>query len=250
MGFNRALPAPFGFGNGIKPDGVGYFIVPNLTGTIIDYTFTIEFWTRLASDAQPFGAWWTIKNTNPETNTRVYIEQRGVGVGLDFAPPINFIQDNSRQHLAVFFDLAGGNVGSILNNNPSGYTTHGYGIEDDVLSSFSAFPTTMFRLFMDASGTSPQNCMTDEFRMYKGTLTTSEVSLNYNNGIGNNPSKTEDLLIWYKFEQFEMLDFSLLQDGTDIRLGIRDYSEHNNHAQPINLDTNPISPTYVLKPFN
>ena len=61
--------------------------------------------------------------------------------------------------------------------------------------------------------------------------------------------ETENLMVWYKFEKFENLDFSSFQDNSDIRLGIRDLSGKNRHAFPVNMDINPASPTYVIKPF-
>jgi len=89
----------------------------------------------------------------------------------------------------------------------------------------------------------------DEFRMYKRCLTKAEAARHWNNGRGDNPSNTEDLVFWFRFQEFEMLDFSVTQDGSDLRLGIRDYSGNKNHAFPIGMDTNPNSPGYVLKPF-
>ncbi len=96
------------------------------------------------------------------------------------------------------------------------------------------------------------NCTTtkiDEMRFYNRKLSIDELVLNDNGGTGNNPSTTENLFAWYQVEKFETLDFSALQDNSDLRLGIRDMSGKNNHAQPFNLDTNVTSSTYVLKPF-
>ncbi len=78
----------------------------------------------------------------------------------------------------------------------------------------------------------------------------SEIVTNYNSGIGNNPSRTEGLFLWFKFDQLETLDFSLAQDGSNMQLGIRDISGHDNHGL-INgtMDTNPVSPTFVLQPI-
>jgi hypothetical protein len=85
--------------------------------------------------------------------------------------------------------------------------------------------------------------------MYSEALTDTDIVTNYNGGLGNNPVKTETLFVWYIFEKFEMVDFSKLQDGSDLRIGMRDQSGKNNHAQPINLDTNINSSTYVIKSF-
>jgi hypothetical protein len=93
------------------------------------------------------------------------------------------------------------------------------------------------------------NAAMDEFRIYKKLITSEQFNMDYNAGVCNNPFETESLLVWYKFEAFELLDFSDLQDGSDIRIGIRDHSGNNYHAQPFSMDTNPASPNYVLKAF-
>ena len=72
----------------------------------------------------------------------------------------------------------------------------------------------------------------DEFRLYNRAISDVEIVTNYNNGVGYNASITEDLLFWYKFEKYENLDFSVLQDGSDLITGIRDISGKNNHALP------------------
>lgn len=109
-------------------------------------------------------------------------------------------------------------------------------------------PYTPTDFYIDYSVADTKTPM-DEFRFYDATLSEAQILSNYNSGIGANPCVTEFLKVWFQFEQFEMLDFSALQDGSDVQLGIKDMSNHHNHGMPINLDTNLMSPTYVLKPF-
>jgi hypothetical protein len=80
-------------------------------------------------------------------------------------------------------------------------------------------------------------------------LTLNELVQNDNNGAGNNPLTTENLFAWYQFEKFETLDFSALQGNSDLREGIRDMSGNFNHICNNGVESNPVSPTYVLKPF-
>jgi hypothetical protein len=89
----------------------------------------------------------------------------------------------------------------------------------------------------------------DEFRFYNRTMTTAEINANYNLGVGENPQNVVGLGLWYKFDQFENLDFSSLQNNSDIRLAVRDLSNNFRHGQPLNCDTNIASANYVLKTF-
>jgi len=45
VGWNRALPTPFGFDNGFEGNGSGYFVIPRLIGTMVpnDVTFEVYF---------------------------------------------------------------------------------------------------------------------------------------------------------------------------------------------------------------
>jgi hypothetical protein len=90
----------------------------------------------------------------------------------------------------------------------------------------------------------------DEFRFYDISITDQELLTNYNAGIGNNPSITEHLQVWYQFEQFETLDMSVAQDGSSMHLGMRDMSGKNNHGLPSSgMNTTSSSGGYVLQPF-
>jgi hypothetical protein len=80
-------------------------------------------------------------------------------------------------------------------------------------------------------------------------ISSGEIITNYNNGIGMNPAETENLLLWYKFEKFELLDFSPQQDGSILEIGIRDYSLKNNHGLPVGLITDPTASGDPIQPF-
>lgn len=123
-------------------------------------------------------------------------------------------------------------------DNRSVYAT----LSGALIENFEFFTTSGYTI-------GPANTGLDEFRLYNKIISHDQFLSNYNNGIGNNPFETEDLMVWYKFEQFENLDFSVLQDGSDIRLGLKDFSGKANHAQPFNMITDSTSDSYVLKPF-
>lgn len=141
--------------------------------------------------------------------------------------------DGSRQHIVY------------RGNGDGSFSIYYNGVfQGNLPGQLSQFAPTEFSLFYQSA-----NYEYDEIRYYTKALRADEVALNYNAGIGANPCVTEYLLFWYQFESFENLDFSALQDGTDMRIGVRDMSNQNNHALPVGMDTNPASPTYSIKPF-
>lgn len=241
VGWNRALPAPFGFDNGIQGDGVNDNLsIINLT--TISYPISVEFWINYNSvTSSQYVPFFSLGNLNTGTflralwtksNSLLYVQVTGAEPGLLL--PITDVLNHF-----------------VFNLYATSYEFYKNGVKTLSASVASSAPVNLnyFKILKSENQGYYNNNLMDEFRIYKKALTQTEVSLNYNNGIGNNPCETEHLLAWYKFEQFENLDFSPLQDNSDIRLGIRDLSGKNNHAQPLNMDTNPASPNYVLKPF-
>ncbi|MES2268659.1 MAG: hypothetical protein V4520_17975 [Bacteroidota bacterium] len=239
IGFNRALPAPFGFGNGLYASS-GKISIPRLAnGSFLQKApFTIEFWTKSnvgASDGY-YWLWLYIKRIATPAYEQTFSVNSGLGLFTTdntYRGGNNVIFNGTPQHCVwsveedgqcyTYFD-------GIFRANMPGQTTPYYP------DSFYLNMTNNVQAF-------------DEFRYYSKALRRDQIEKNYNAGIGNNPCETENLKVWLKFERFENLDFSQEQDGSDIRLGIRDLSNQNNHGQPLDLDTNPLSPSYCLKPF-
>jgi hypothetical protein len=72
--------------------------------------------------------------------------------------------------------------------------------------------------------------------VYDRLLTLSEYYYMYSNGLMSNPQSTEGVVLDINFaDKGEILDFSTLQDGSDLRVGIRDYSGFNRHGEIMNL---------------
>ncbi|MFI5159583.1 MAG: hypothetical protein ACHQF4_12000 [Sphingobacteriales bacterium] len=124
-------------------------------------------------------------------------------------PPIVL---NQRNHLVATIDLVNGIAKAHLNGNiqtpitsTCGYLTTPY---NSVFQLFNLFTLTTQGVF--ASG------LTDEFRIYSEVISDANITLGWNNGVGNNLAKTENLITWYKFEKFEELDFSPQQDGSNL----------------------------------
>lgn len=75
---------------------------------------------------------------------------------------------------------------------------------------------------MKASGSGGRgNYQYAEFRLYNRIISNNELKYWYNNGLYNSPLVMTDLLCWYDFSLAQILDFSALQDGSDMRVGVR-----------------------------
>lgn len=76
---------------------------------------------------------------------------------------------------------------------------------------------------------------TNRFLLYSREISPEEFSFYYNNRLGNDPQSLNSLEIDLKCDFAEILDFSALQDGSDMRVGCRDYSGFNRHGEIMNL---------------
>ncbi len=243
VGFNRALPAAFGFDRSYKGNSTGYFNIPLLVGKPVPSQFTIEFWAKPLSNLTNFIGYFGILDTNGKS---INIQSGGSNI-LQFLSPVGggtYTSDlnlNSWNHIVCQMDLASNMYSTVTNGNISSPSA------GPLNSNYSGI---ISNVFVNANVVlSKGNIPIDEFRFYNRLMSSLEIVTNYNSGLGNNPSITEGLQFWYKFENFETLDFSNLQNGSNLRLGIRDLSNSNNHAL-INgsMDTNTASQNYVLQP--
>jgi len=261
VGFGRALPSAFGFGNGIQPPGNGYLNISTLIGTAIPPKWTIEFWILPQAQMSYFEGWVQYYDGYPtgsgegngeelrlqgQPPGNAWFQFLGATAGIEFG--INTPQQpivGERNHVVFTMDTVSLLMTCVLNGNTSVKAiTQIELIKNPYLGVYQ-----LFNLFFLSTQGVYASILTDEYRMYNEALTDNDIVSNYNNGVGNNPAKTESLFVWYTFEKFEMLDFSKIQDGSDIRMGMRDQSGKNNHSEPVNLDTNPASSSYVIKSF-
>lgn len=239
VGWNRALPAAFGFDNAYKGDGVNdYFNVPIAANPFTSpNAWTIEFWLDNTTAAGSGG----IFEMRDASNAEII---NGDIVSNNIRCPLSVLSGSS-------ISIPTTKIHYVATWN---YTTKLYArYVNGVLSNQGTFSQTYstvvtFQIGQRGGGGSFGQPL-DEFRIYNKEISAYEVLLNYNSGAGNNPAATEFLEVWFKFQAFETLDFSLAQNNSDLRLGMRDYSGKNRHGQPFNMDTNPASSTYVLKPF-
>jgi hypothetical protein len=70
----------------------------------------------------------------------------------------------------------------------------------------------------------------DEFRLWSRDLSPSECSAMYSNRQYSPPIFRNNLELEYDMNRCELLDFSLAQDGSDLRPAMRDTSGKNRHA--------------------
>lgn len=75
----------------------------------------------------------------------------------------------------------------------------------------------------------------NRFVIFNRQLTTEERSYFYNNKIGSNLQSRVGMVLDIIMNKAEILDFSTFQDGSDLRVGCRDYSGFNRHGQIMNL---------------
>lgn len=71
--------------------------------------------------------------------------------------------------------------------------------------------------------------------VFNRIISKQEVEFIFSNGNGNNPQSIVGLGLDIITNKAEILDFSILQDGSDLRVGCRDYSGFNRHGQIMNL---------------
>lgn len=93
------------------------------------------------------------------------------------------------------------------------------------------------------------------FKVFNRNLSTSEISYCYNNATFSDLQSTAGIEINIPCNYAEILDFSTFQDGSDMRVGCRDYSGNNRHGQIMNLPAGPLSEQlayaneYLFVPF-
>ncbi len=76
----------------------------------------------------------------------------------------------------------------------------------------------------------------NQITIWDRVLSKDELRHLYNNKSLNEPLVNQGLVCYLKFDKrSEILDFSKNQDGSDMRVGVRDYSGNNYHGENMNL---------------
>lgn len=77
------------------------------------------------------------------------------------------------------------------------------------------------------------------FYFFDRILSNDEIIAIYNNRQLASPITNSGLKIYFNFNKAEVLDFSLAQDGSDLRAGFRDMSGNNNHGYVMGISGTP-----------
>lgn len=75
----------------------------------------------------------------------------------------------------------------------------------------------------------------NELAIFDREITDGEHFYRQNNRIGSDWQSTVGMVLYWKMREAEILDFSTSQDGSDMRVGVRDFSGNNHHGQIMNL---------------
>jgi hypothetical protein len=221
-----AFKSNFPFGNGWVGDGTNdYFNIPYLVG--LDCSdYTIEFWSkglRVPSNHGVFVGWRNsagailfIVNlpSGSDSGIRYFAEDANVTPSVD-------IYKKNYHHIFV----RGGDTQAYLNNAS---VLQRLKVNGRILGTPYIGFTANLNYLKDG--------LIDEFRVYSRLISSTETSKNYNLGNGAEPFDATGMIIRYKFEKYEQLDFSAAQDGTDIRWGVRNHgSIPHAHAEIKNV---------------
>lgn len=93
----------------------------------------------------------------------------------------------------------------------------------------------------DSNGTLPSVYASPTLTTYNRLLlidrkwSFNEFKYLYNNGSGNDPQSNVGIIVDIICNFAEILDFSALQNGSDMRVGCRDYSGYHRHGEIMNL---------------
>lgn len=247
VGWNRALPAPFGFDNGIVPDGVNdALIARGLVGQQLPDEITYTCWIKTPTVAPGSnGAGMVLISTLNATGLKVYVALSNSRIWTLAVEQTG--ANESKGSLQLSLDTYY-YIETYLNFSDKSYRFFVNTIQRGSGSfSFTADPfanpiqySGLF--FIDALYGAKMNFPHDECILYNRALSQDERVLNYNNGVGNNPSKTEGILWWYKFEKAES-DVILNPGGNPAgwpsgAWGVRDHSPNGYHAQQAGMVNN------------
>lgn len=240
--FGRALPAPFQFANGIKFDGVNDLLV----GTPVARGLTLGTNDELAVEC------WVNPSVGSSNAHFLYLQNESSEYVSGFKGGIRaaiggatvnlsniFTLTGTRNHFASSYSKVNGGY-CWINGIQNGTFASGYSVKLNNISYFcvGAADDTYGRIPV---GNFVYRCnrLIDELRIYDRAMSFDEARINYNSGIGENPSKTEGLWGWWNFEEAE--DPALLFPGglpggwPAGAYGIRDKSGNGRHLYQLNM---------------
>lgn len=239
---NRLIKQPYEFGNGFQNRmGLNNYI--QISGLNISSYFTIFEWvedtnTAIATRSQYFNLR-DVNNDNFSCSRWTTYNNIGISKNGDFS-----------EGGGNFIGIGSTNTGT-LGLNCRSYTSMisklNYVRQNNIrftaqLTSITAqnFNSIWIGAVRKTNGTVPSDFSSANMRHSRFILFNREVNNNeylyfYNNRLGNELQSTLGVEIDLHNDFAEILDFSLSQNGSDMRVGCRDYSGFNRHGEIMNL---------------
>jgi hypothetical protein len=227
--FRKAFANKAGLNNYIK------ITLPSLTqyGQLLKWTYYPPVGGNLGADIRYFN----VKNSNNDNYNFALWEYGGGYFGYQ--------KNSGNTSAANIFSIIGANPPTlmlsslIIRAGNTGFLRYNMSIKtNNSISQTNAYPLTEILIGAarsangsTISGYSPANMRHGEFVLFDRELTAAEYYHYYNNKNGNWLQSTIGYLGRWYCDYAEILDFSTLQNGSDMRVGCRDYSGFNYHGE-------------------
>ncbi len=239
-GGGNVLKRPYDFGKSFKPIANEYIKISGLN--ISQYINMYSWMQHINPNNGNTYAWFNFRNTNNDNyclNTWAY------------STGYNGLNKNKAT------TGGSGNIGTYVGNYSSKYLVSNIFREDntvtlkkDLINKINKTSTQTNDYAYDeiwlgagrtSNGLTPNiyayqtGFIQNRFALFSRELTIDELRYFFNNKSGNDFLSTTSILIDLRCNIAEILDFSSLQDSSDMRVGVRDYSGYNRHGQIMKL---------------
>ena len=230
----EVLKQNYNFGSTVYNNGINsiYLSVPYMIGRNISTPFSFFLYTKNSGVSTSYGFFHVIGNNDyrvssnsdngVDRNRIDYFFESGSGIGISIDQGLSVLTagifDNT--NVKCFYNS------TIDQNNYSG----GY------INNVNKFLIGASPYRTGISLAKFMNSKIGTFEFYERALTDDEYLFRYNNGLGNEVKSNVNLILKYDMEFAEILDFSIAQDGSDLKVGIRNKgSVIHAHAEILGL---------------
>ena len=234
---DRIIKQPYEFGKAFQNGaGLNNYIETQNLGLSSD-EYTVLAWSSVNANLGGSGAIGCAANVTLSTNRHMSLINRGTGAGATVTFPD---LTNSNLTMAGNAALMGcAKSGTDYNFYVNSSTSQILGVENQsailnklIISAILAHTTSSGTSILSYANPISKN---SRVIIFSRAITDSEYRFYYNNKLGSNLQSREGVEVDLLCNIAEILDFSALQDGSDMRVGCRDYSGFNRHGQIMNL---------------
>lgn len=235
---DRIIRQPYEFGNAFQ-NGAGlnnYIEAQNLG--LPSNVYTVLAWSSVNSNVGTAGAIGCAANITLSTDRHMSLINRGLGAQASvIAPDQNISQNLTIAGNATLMGCvkSGTDYNFYVNSSTSqilGVVNQSAILNKLIISAILAHTTSSGTSIFGYANPISKN---SRVIIFSRAITDSEYRFYYNNKLGSNLQSREGVEIDLLCDFAEILDFSILQDGSDLRVGCRDYSGFNRHGQIMNL---------------